>query len=270
MGWGQLIGAAAGFALGGPAGASLGASLGGSLEEATGGGVSGAAGDAAATAAAASNRAAQLQRETAKEQLALQQRIYEEGVARQQPFYKVGVNALPELVKASKYTNFGMNQFQQDPGYAFRLKEGQQALDRQAARRGGLISGNALKAAQQYGQEMGSQEYMNAFNRYQTERAARLNPLQSMTGMGQTTANTLGAAGQNYATGAGNIAGNMAANVGNIYTQQGIDQGNALITGAQARQSSYGNTADLLGKFYGGGGGMGGPQNFDPFNMIKF
>jgi hypothetical protein len=270
MGWGQLIGGAAGFFLGGPTGASLGASLGGSLEEATGGGVSGAAGDAAATAAAASNRAAQLQRETAKEQLALQQRMYEEGIKRQQPFYNVGVNALPELVKASKYTNFGMNQFQQDPGYAFRLKEGQQALDRSAAARGGLISGNALKAAQRYGQEMGSQEYMNAFNRYQTERAARLNPLQSLTGMGQTTANTLGAAGQNYATGAGNIAGNMAANVGNIYTQQGIDQGNALITGAQARQSSYGNTADLLGKLYGGGGGMGGPQNFDPFNMIKF
>jgi len=229
----------------------------------------GAAQDAANTAGAASDRAAQLQRETAKEQLALQQRMYEEGIKRQQPFYNVGVNALPELVKASKYTNFGMNQFQQDPGYAFRLKEGQQALDRSAAARGGLISGNALKAAQRYGQEMGSQEYMNAFNRYQTERAARLNPLQSMTGMGQTTANTLGAAGQNYATGAGNIAGAMAGNVGNIYTQQGVNQGNALLAGSQARTSSYGDIGKLFGQNYGGGS-MGGPQNFDPFGLVNF
>jgi hypothetical protein len=184
--------------------------------------------------------------------------MYEEGVKRQKPFYDVGVNALPELVKASKYTPFGMQQFQQDPGYAFRLKEGQQALDRQAAARGGLISGGALKAAQRYGQEMGSQEYTNAFNRYQAERQARLGPLQSLTGMGQTTANTLGTAGQT-----------MAGNVGNIYAQQGVNQGNALLAGSQARTSSYGDIAKLFGQNYGGGG-MGGPQNFDPFGLVNF
>ena len=242
MGWGQLIGGAAGFFLGGPSGASLGASLGGSLEEATGGGVSGAAQDAANATAAATNRAT-----------ALQQRMYEEGVKRQKPFYDVGVNALPELVQASKYTNFGMNQFQQDPGYAFRLKEGQQALDRSAAARGGLISGNALKAAQRYGQEMGSQEYMNAFNRYQTERASRLQPLQSLTGMGQTTANTLGSAGQT-----------MAGNVGAAYMNQGVNQGNALLAGAQARQSSYGDLAEAAGRYYGGGGGSGTSGRWNP------
>src|SRR5690606_37916407 len=34
-----------------------------------------------------------------------------------------------------------------DPGYAFRLKEGQKALDRQASAAGGLYSGGQLKAA---------------------------------------------------------------------------------------------------------------------------
>jgi hypothetical protein len=70
------------------------------------------------------------------------------------------------------------------------------------AARGGLISGTALKAATGYGQEMGSQEYTNAFNRYQTERAALLNPLQSLAGVGQTTASNLGSAGQSYGAGA--------------------------------------------------------------------
>ena len=206
-----------------------------------------AARSAADTAGAASDRAVALQREQ-----------YEKQLEMQKPFYDVGVNALPELVNASKYTNFGMKQFQQDPGYGFRLKEGQQALDRSAAARGGLISGGALKAAQRYGQDMGSQEYMNAFNRYQTERAARLQPLQSLTGMSQTTANTLGTAGSN-----------MAGNIGNAYMQQGVNQGNALLAGSQARASSYGDIAKLYGQtnpnfggLFGGGSAPSGAAGY--------
>ena len=164
---------------------------------------------AAGEQADAATRAAEAQSGAARYAADLQQQQYRENVQRQQPFYDVGVNALPELVQASKYTPFGMDQFQQDPGYAFRLSEGQKALDRSAAARGGLISGGALKAATRFGQDMGSQEYTNAFNRYQTERQARLGPLQALTGMGQTTANTIGAAGQTNATNIGNygIAG---------------------------------------------------------------
>ena len=161
---------------------------------------SSAASSAGNAQAAASDRAAELQNQQ-----------YQQNVQRQQPFYQAGVNALPELVSASKYTPFGMDQFKADPGYAFRLSEGQKQLDRTAASRGGLLSGGALKAATRYGQEMGSQEYTNAFNRYQTERAARLNPLQSLTGMGQTTANQVGQAGQTMATNVGNDITNSAA-----------------------------------------------------------
>ena len=155
-----------------------------------------AANSAARTQSSAANRAAQLQEDQFNRQLELQA-----------PFREAGVRALGKLESASEYTPFGMQQFQQDPGYAFRLSEGQKALDRQASMRGGLISGSALKAAQRYGQEMGSQEYTNAFNRYQTERSARLNPLQSLAGVGQTSVNQLGAAGQNYASGAGEALG---------------------------------------------------------------
>ena len=265
---------------------------------------SNAAQEAASTAGASSDRAAQLQRETAREQLALQQRMYEEGVQRQQPYYQAGTNALARMQQqynkmpaAFKYNTMpaqftGKVNLGEDPGYAFRLKEGQQALDRQAAARGGLISGGALKAATRYGQEMGSQEYGNAYNRALTRynadvnreatgynraltsynadvnrEATGYNRLAAMSGTGQTAANTIGAAGQNYATGAGNIAGTMAGNVGNIYTQQGVNQGNALIAGTQARASSYGDISDAFGKYYYGSGGS---KNFDPFNMINF
>lgn len=174
----------------------------------------------------AANQAADLQREQFDRQMELQA-----------PFREAGVRALGKLEGASEYTPFGMAQFQQDPGYAFRLSEGQKALDRQAAARGGLISGGALKAAQRYGQDMGSQEYQNAFNRYQIERSARLNPLQSLAGVGQTSVNQLGAAGQNYASG----------------------MGEALGASAQARASGYMGAANAIGG--GIGQYMGYQQN---------
>ena len=152
---------------------------------------------------------------------------YRQDVARQKPFYDVGVNALPELVSASRYEPFTMDKFQADPGYAFRLKEGQKALERSAAARGGLLSGGTGKALQRFGQEMGSQEYTNAFNRYQAERTARLQPLQSLTGMGQTTAQQIGQQGQQTASNISNNMGNAAAARASGY----VGQANALTGG---------------------------------------
>jgi hypothetical protein len=173
--------------------------------------------------------AANVQADAANRSADLQYKQYQEDVARQKPFYDVGVNALPKLVKASEYTPFSMQNFQQDPGYAFRLSEGQKQLDRQAASRGGLISGGALKAATRFGQDMGSQEYMNAFNRYQIEREARLKPLQSLTGMGQTTASTLGTTGSN-----------MAGNVGEAYMGGANARASGYVGGANAITSGLG------------------------------
>ena len=142
----------------------------------------------------------------------------------QMPWMQAGERALGKLEGAVDYTPFGTKQFQEDPGYAFRLKEGQKALEASAAARGGLISGNALKGLVGYGQEMGSQEYMNAFNRYQQERAAKLQPLQSLAGVGQTTAANLGAAG--------------AANANSV--------GNYLTSGAAAQAAGYMGQANAM------------------------
>ena len=207
--------------------------------------------------AQAAEQAAQVQRDTAAEQLDLQRRMYEEGVARQQPFLEAGTGALNQLIPlASEYTPFGMAQFEQDPGYQFRLAEGMKALDRQAAARGGLISGGAMKAAQRYGQGLASQEYQNAFNRYQAERAARLQPLQSLAGVGQTTAQQIGAAGQQYGQAGSNVLGQMATNVGNLGT-----------SAAQARASGYvGGANALMG---GLGGALGYYQNQQLLNQLQ-
>jgi hypothetical protein len=232
MGWGQLIGAGAGFLLGGPAGMALGASLGGAAEEATGGGATGAAREAAATANAAAER-----------DLALRTRMYEEGIARQKPFYEAGVNALPQYVSGIQaggelVRGFTPADFTTDPGYAFRLSEGQKGLERTAAARGGLISGAALKAAGRYGQEMASQEFGNAYNRFRDTQGLRRNALAGLAGYGPTAASSMNTAGQNYATGAGGVI-----------SGQGETSANALLAGQQARSSSYGQLGSALSKY---------------------
>jgi hypothetical protein len=208
---------------------------------------------AAGTQAAAADRAAELQREQFERQTELQA-----------PFREAGVRALPELEAASRYTPFGMQQFTADPGYGFRLAEGQKAFDRQAAARGGLISGGALKAAQRYGQEMGSQEYTNAFNRYQTERQARLNPLQSLAGVGQTSVAQLGAAGQSYATGAGEAIGaaGQARASGYMGGANALSQGLSQYMGySQGQQRNA-----LLSRAIGGGGYNIGTEPYAGYN----
>lgn len=214
-----------------------------------------AAKKAASVQASAADRAAELQKEQ-----------YEQTRQDLAPWRAAGEQALNKLIPMSDYTKFGMDQFTADPGYAFRLSEGQKALDRSAAARGGLISGSALKAAQRYGQDMGSQEYQNAFNRYQTERNAMLNPLQSLAGIGQTATNQLGQAGQNYATNAGNAYGAAGQATASGYTgvanaaSQGFGQylnytNNNNLLAALRGSSTYSgpSNAELEAQMYGGG-----------------
>lgn len=184
----------------------------------------------------ASRQASSAQSDAASQAASLEKQQFERQVELQAPFREAGLRALTKLEGASDYTPFGMQQFQADPGYAFRLSEGMKALDQQAAARGGLMSGNALRAAQQYGQNLGSQEYQNAFNRYQAERQAKLGPLQSLAGVGQTSANTIGAAGQQYATNAGQALGAGAQARSSGY----IGQANA-ITGGVNQYMNYQN-----------------------------
>lgn len=184
---------------------------------------------AASTAAEASRYATDLQRE-----------MWQKSLENQQPWLTAGTNAVNQLAAGlapgGMYaTPFSQTNWQTDPGYQFRLNEGLKALDRQAAARGGLISGAALKAAGRYGQDYASNEYSNAFDRYYKERQNMLSPLQSLAGVGQSTAQQLGQAGQT-----------MASNVGNLAMTNAANQGNALLQQGNIRASQYGTAGSAL------------------------
>jgi hypothetical protein len=213
----------------------------------------------AVVGASASRSASKTQAAAAGQAADVQQQQYEQTRADQAPYREAGYNALANLQRTAGNVpsafKFGAGDYQADPGYAFRLSEGQKSLDRQAAARGGLISGGALKAAQRFGQEMGSQEYGNAYNRALTSYGtdvARENQLYNrqaaLAGIGQTSTNLVGQAGQNYATNVGNLmtgagaaqaAGQVgAANAltGGLGTYLNYTQGNALLNALQRNQ----------------------------------
>jgi len=154
----------------------------------------------------------------------------------------------PNFGKYSR--DFGMSDFQADPGYAFRMSEGLKALDASAASRGGLLSGNALRSASDYGQKTASDEYLNAFNRYQLNRKNQLAPLETLFGGAHDSANTLGGAASNL----GNALASNSYQLGNVQAAGEVARGNAW-TGA------VGGVTDALGGYNFGsmfGGGVGG------------
>jgi hypothetical protein len=108
---------------------------------------------------------------------------------------------------------FSTADFTADPGYAFRLSEGEKAISRTQAAKGGLLSGAAVKESTAYNSGLASQEFANAFDRYNINQNNLYNRLAAVAGTGQTAANTLTGAGQNYANASGNITMNAAGNV---------------------------------------------------------
>jgi hypothetical protein len=192
---------------------------------------------------AGQRQAASMQSDAAQRAIDLQAQINQQQMALNAPFYSAGVtgqNRLMDLLGLGtnktaadygKYAkDFSMADYQADPGYAFRLSEGMKALSHKAGSRGGLVSGTTMKGMQDYIQGSASQEYGNAFNRYQTNRANQLQPLANLQNVGVSAAN------QQSAT-----LGNYGTNVGNLLGQQGQAQAAGALSSGQLMNKSIGS-----------------------------
>ena len=226
-------------------------------------------------AARGAKKAARAQRRAAESAERTQREMFERQIELQEPFRQAGMTAQQQIMQllgiggdasaegyGSMARPFGQADFEADPGYAFRQAEGMRALERSAAARGGLLSGNMMRGIQRFGQDLASQEYQNAFNRFQIERAARLNPLQSLMGSGQSAANVMtGAAGQ-----AAQNIGQMQLGAGQARASGYIGQANALAGALQGIGSAavqfplYQAQIGAINRGAGGppGGGIGG------------
>lgn len=216
-------------------------------------------------------KAGRAQERAAETAAAQQERMFQRQTELQEPFRQGGITAQQEIMKllgiggdatapgyGSMARAFGKPDFEADPGYAFRQAEGMKALERSAAARGGLMSGSTLKGIQRFGQDLASQEYQNAFNRFQVERAARLNPLQSLMGSGQSAANVMTSAAGNL--GQGLAGAEMAA--GQARASGYVGQANALAGALQgigqtaASYPLYSAQINYMNRMGGPTGGM--------------
>ena len=198
-----------------------------------------AASDAASQANAQNQRGLDLQREMLDEQRRLSEPYRQAGLTGQNRLMELlGLGGNTGAAGYGQYSrDFGMQDFQQDPGYQFRLGEGLKAMGHRAGARGGLISGQTMKGMEDYRQGLASQEYGNAFNRYQTNRQNQLAPLGSLMSSGQAAA--VGQAGQ---------AGQYGANASNMLSQMGVNTGGATLAGSSAYGKAIGDIGAQFGR----------------------
>jgi len=140
---------------------------------------------------------------------------------------------------------FSMEDFEADPGYAFRQQEGMKGIEGGAAARGGLLSGGALKAIQKYGQDLASQEYGNAYGRFNADQTNQYNRLAGIVNTGQGATNQIT-----------NAAGNLGSQIGSNI----ISAANAQAAGQIGQANAWNSMI---------GSGMNAYQNNQLMNLIQ-
>jgi hypothetical protein len=233
------------------------------------------------TDSGAGDRAYEAQAAAMAEANRLQKQIYDESKERYKPWQEEGVNSFKNLARLANNRQdfqdaegvykghsgtFSLADFQQDPGYNFRMKEGQKALQRSASARGNMGGGGTMKALARYGQDYASgeyqnaynrfnQDYGNAYNRYNNNYDQRFNGLNTIANYGSNANNSLSGLGTNYANA---VSGNITS-LGNARAANEMNRGNSLKDvwkmGIQATGMALGAGGGMMP---GGEGMMGG------------
>lgn len=192
----------------------------------------------------AAKSAAKTQAQAAAQAAELERQQYQQGRADLAPWMTSGRNALARLDQllgvspggadnGALMRDFSMADFQRDPGYDFRMREGNRAIENSAAARGMQLSGATLKALQRYGQDMASQEYGAAYDRDLMNKNRKFNFLT-----GQSSPAT--------ATNVASMGANTSRSVADTYLQAG----NARAAGQVGSSTAWGNALNDIGSYY--------------------
>lgn len=157
--------------------------------------------------------------------------------------------------------------FEQDPGYRFRQQQGEQAINRSAAARGGRMGGATMKALSEFNQGLASQEYGNFAQRQQAAAGLQSGLLQNQAGRMDQAAlaaqgyrasgmSQLGGLGMQYGQGQAGMSAQGGQALGGMaygYGSQGAgiqgDYGNTLA----GMYGQYGSQQAAQANLYGAG-----------------
>jgi hypothetical protein len=214
-------------------------------------------------------------KDISEQQLDLQRQIWEQQQKDQAPWLKEGQTGITKLGALmgngdpfkdylAKAGLAGGQFNQSNPQYQFLLKQGQNQLDRNNASSGMGYSGSQLKAAQQFGQGLASQQYDNEYNRVAKEyfnkydQAANqfgnyYNRLAALAQGGQQAVQATGNQGAQYGQNVGGTLGSLSTQLQNNIGQLGnarasgyIGQANAITGGLQNITDNMFRAAGLL------------------------
>jgi len=179
----------------------------------------------------AAKQASDQQAAAAANALAFQRKVYGDTLDNMKPFTDVGHGAIGQLgglfgIGGATPGQADYSRFFQSPDYNFARQQGDLALARSGAAQGGYLSGGQIKAGEQFGQGLASQQYGNYFNRL----------------MGLATL------GQNSAANQATFGSNMANTIGNTTMAQGAYQGAGTIGQANAYASIFPNALAAYGQ----------------------
>lgn len=144
----------------------------------------------------AAGKAADASLAVAKENNALAREIYGKNEGYLTPFMETGTGAGAQInallgLGGSANASKAFNLFKNSTGYKFRVGEGMDAINSGYAGRGVLQSGAAMKAINQYGQDMASQEFGNYMNYLGNQQGVGLAGASALAGVGQNYVNTV-------------------------------------------------------------------------------
>lgn len=205
----------------------------------------------------------------------------EDTKAMYQPFLQSGTNAQNQLSyqmglggtgtgeAGGLARSFTMADYQADPGYAFRLSEGQKALDRTNSAKGKYFSGEAIKGLTDYNQKSASQEYQNAYDRYNINQTNLYNRLAGISNTGMNAAGVVADTGmrsQGLLSGSG-------TNMVNAVNENKTGAGNAYAAGkigaANAQAGAFQGISNAVSSYVGGMGGAGGMMGSSSDRRLK-
>ena len=162
--------------------------------------------------------------------------------------YQHGVNAMQD----PNFMNNMMQQYQQSPFATFQEKQGQQAMNNQAAASGQLGSSPAMKGMDQYSQQVASgdmnqylQNRLGVYNNF-------LNGANNISGMGQQAANTMGNWGMQH-----------GQDMASMFNQYGKTQ----MGGDMARGGGIDNFLGMMSPLFSSMGKPGSTSSLDSNGM---
>ena len=157
------------------------------------------------------------------------------------PYYQAGTAGLGQLQQLA--SGQGVPEFlANNPAYQFRQQESQRALERSAAARGGLLSGQFAKALQERSQGLASEEFGNAFNRLSGVVGMGQQAGQQLTGLrertGERMLNMTAGRAENRAQ-AGRLQAGISQGFAGSLADLMRSRGDAVATGQVGQANAY-------------------------------